>query len=227
MQARSTRSLVLQRRFTNVYRKELWGPLKSGPGSGRRVTRPVREAVRSVMENLFPAGSSVSFTDAPCGDMTWMPLLLNELTTESGFAIQYTGIDIVEELVHANRSSMEDTPGLSYRFIHRDLTEKSPSRSDIIFCKDLVNHLCFDDICRILAGFNESGSTYLLISSNRGHRNLDAKLMRGNQSRHIDLEGPPFLLQPPRWSDGYLALWRLPVPLDSRATPHPEPGCVS
>lgn len=176
------------------------------------------------MEGLFQAGSRVTFTDAPCGDMTWMPLLLRELTTGSEYVLDYTGVDIVEELLSANRALLDDVHKLSYRFIHRDLAEQAPPRSDIIFCKDLVNHLCFADIFNVLSGFNESGSNYLLITSNRGHQNLDAKIMRGNQSRHINLEGPPFLLPPPQWSDRYLALWQLPLPLDFRAVPRFAPG---
>jgi hypothetical protein len=176
------------------------------------------------MEDLFRPGSRVTFTDAPCGDMTWMPLLLTELTTRSGYILDYTGIDIVEEMLSANRALLGDVNGLSCRFVHQDLAEQAPPRSDIIFCKDLVNHLCFADIFNVLSGFNESGSDYLLISSNRGHQNLDAKIMRGNQSRHINLEGAPFLLPPPQWSDGYLSLWRLPLPLDFHAAPQFAPG---
>ncbi len=172
------------------------------------------------MEGLFRAGSRVAFTDAPCGDLTWMPLLLNDLATRSNYILDYTGIDIVEDLLSANQSLLSDVNGLNYRFIHQDLAEQTPPRSDIIFCKDLVNHLCIADIFNVLSSFNESGSSYLLITSNRGHQNLDAKVMRGNQSRHINLEGPPFLLPEPQWSDGYLALWQLPLPLDCRATPH-------
>ena len=180
-----------------------------------------------VMEELFPPGSKVTFVDAPCGDMTWIPLLLNELIAQSGYRIDYLGLDIVEDLILENSASVDNTPGLSCRFTQRDLTEVSPPQGDIIFCKDLINHLSFDDIRRVLVRFNESGSGYLLITSNRGHRNLDVKVMRGNASRHINLEGYPFLLSPPLWSNGYLALWELPIHLSNnhkqRFTPEGAP----
>ena len=151
--------------------------------------------------------------------MTWMPTFLDELTDEFDYRVSYTGIDIVEDLIKLNNDRFVHTSGnnTAYAFECFDLTRVAPPRGDIIFCKDLINHLVFDDIWRLLNRFNESRSTHLVISSNRGYTNFDHGKMVGNASRHVDLEAPPFSLKPTIWGDGYLALWKLPLQLRKTA----------
>ena len=207
----STPSGDLEKRFTEVYRQGLWGAQKSGPGSTVEATRARRRGIAALLGDIFPPGSTLPLVDAACGDMAWMPLLLEELAAEKGCRLNYVGVDIVKDLIDRNAGACESTGKIEYRFLHRDLTQSPPPRGDVIFCKDLVNHLVFDDIGRLLAGFNRSGSTWLLITSNEGHRNVNAEKMEGNASRHINLETAPFHLPRPHWSNGYLSLWRLPL----------------
>jgi hypothetical protein len=207
----NTPSGDLEKRFTEVYRKGLWGGQKSGPGSTVEATRAHRREIAALLGDLFPPGSKQTLVDAACGDMAWMPLLLEELVAKKGCRLKYVGVDIVKELIERNSEACVSTGKIEYRFLHRDLTQFPPPRGDVIFCKDLVNHLVFDDIDRLLAGFSRSGSTWLLITSNEGHRNFNAEKMEGNASRHINLETAPFHLPKPQWSNGYLSLWRLPL----------------
>lgn len=204
----------LEQRFTEVYRMGLWGPSRSGPGSTVAATRSLRRDIVGVMAELFPAGSTLTLVDAACGDMAWMPLLLEELTVRHDLRLRYVGVEIVRELVDRNAAACPGTERIGMEFLHRDLTLEPPPRGDLVFCKDLVNHLVFDDIWRVLDGFNRSGSGFLLITSNEGHRNLDAESMEGNASRHVNLEAAPFFLPRPAWCNGYLSLWRLPLDLE-------------
>lgn len=207
----STTSGDLEKRFTEVYRRGLWGAQKSGPGSTVEATRSRRRKIAAILGDLFPPGSTLTLVDAACGDMAWMPLLLEELEAAKGYRINYIGVDIVKELIDRNIETCGNTPKIEYRFLQRDLTQSPPPQGDVILCKDLVNHLVFDDIVRLLAGFSRSGSTWLLITSNEGHRNVDAERMEGGVSRHINLETAPFHLPRPLRSDGYLSLWSLPL----------------
>jgi hypothetical protein len=206
----------LEQRFTEVYRKGLWGPQKSGPGSTVDATRSLRNEISSLMGGLFPPGSTVALIDAACGDMAWMPLLLGELAVERGYVLRYVGVEIVKDLVEKNVETCRSAERIQYSFLHRDLTKSPPPRGDLILCKDLVNHLVFDDIWSLLDGFNRSGSRFLLITSNEGHCNLDIEKMEGNASRHLNLEAAPFFLPRPLWSNGYLSFWPLPLDLGER-----------
>ena len=207
----STPSGDLEKRFTEVYRRGLWGTQKSGPGSTVEATRSRRREIAAILGDLFPPGLTLTLVDAACGDMAWMPLLLEELAAAKGYRINYIGVDIVKDLIDRNIETCGNTAKIEYRFLQRDLTKSPPPRGDVIFCKDLVNHLVFDDIGRLFSGFNRSGSTWLIITSNEGHRNRNAEKMEGNASRHINLEAAPFDLPRPLRSDGYLSLWRLPL----------------
>ena len=55
----------------------------------------------------------VRLLDVPCGDMTWMRRFL-----ESRDDVDYTGIDIVPELIAAHKSSFGAT---TWKFEHRDI----------------------------------------------------------------------------------------------------------
>jgi 2-polyprenyl-3-methyl-5-hydroxy-6-metoxy-1,4-benzoquinol methylase len=196
-----------------VYHQNLWGALKSGPGSSIEATESVREDLQAQIRHLFKSETPITLVDAACGDMTWMPVLLEMLAVKYGYSIRYAGIDIVEELICANRARLVDTVDIKYSFQNLDLTKDVLPKGDLILCKDLINHLCFKDIWKILDNMNKSGSSYLIISSNRGHENFDPGVMKGNESRHVDLEADPFSLEKPIWSNSYLCLWKLPLEL--------------
>ena len=203
----------LEQRFTEVYRKGLWGPQKSGPGSTIEATRSLRKEIGVFLEGLFPPKTTVTLIDAACGDMAWMPLLLQELVTEKDYKLRYVGVEVVKDLVEKNAETFKGSEGIEYSFLHRDLTMRPPPRGDVIFCKDLINHLVFDDIWCLLEGFNRSKSRFLLITSNEGRCNLQVDKMEGNASRHLNLEASPFFLSRPLSSNGYLSLWPLPLDL--------------
>jgi hypothetical protein len=156
----------LEKRFTDVYRRNLWGPQKSGPGSTLEGTRRMREEIAALLRDLFPPASCLTFVDAGCGDMAWMPHLLEDLTVGRGYSLRHIGVDIVRGLIEKNSKTFHDTAQIQYHFMQGDLTKIPPPRGDIIFCKDLVNHLVFDHIWNLLEGFNKSETPWLLITSN-------------------------------------------------------------
>jgi hypothetical protein len=193
------RSRNLRARFTAVHDRRLWGAgeSRSGPGSGRdapSVALAAAALLRAQQEHGFH-----SLNDIPCGDFNWMPEALARLAP-----VRYIGFDIVRAALQRNR---ERHPGLEFRLL--DITAQTPPRADLIFCKDLFNHLSDDDIRRALRNMRRSGATWLLASNNPGAPYVP--LPDGPAaSRHLDLTAPPFACPPPLWTLGdYMSLWRL------------------
>jgi hypothetical protein len=206
----------MEQRFTEVYHTGEWSNNRAYPLSGRgstlEHTAQVRQNLTHIIATLFDKENVLRIIDAPCGDMTWMPVWLNEILLD-GWKIRYQGIDIVKPIVDENRAKVSITaPGLeSLTFEHSDITQTPIAKADLIICKELVNHLAFTDIFRLLRNFAASKSTYVIITSNKGWDNEELNLTSPGASRHIDLLRPPFNLPPPVYEDGFLSVWKNPV----------------
>jgi len=185
-------------RFTTLFTKARWVSLESasGPGSDRDsecVTHAI--AVLAMVARDFDIRS---LADLPCGDFNWMSLFL-----EDHPEIDYVGYDIVDELVAQNRAANPHR-----RFQVLDITADTPPPADLMFSKDLVNHLFERDVWSALRNMAASGSRYLMITSNNGHANTELELLTPRSSRHLDLSAWPYLLAEPVYADGYLSMWR-------------------
>ena len=193
------RSESLRSRFTTVYVEGLWGAdeTRSGAGSVKGshwVTLAAETIRRAVSENDLH-----SISDIPCGDFNWMPEVLAGLGP-----VRYIGFDIVAAALARNKARF---PAYEFRLL--DITCKAPPAADLIFCKDLLNHLTDADVRRAIANMRRSGSKFLLASNNPGVENAPLPEYP-NASRHLDITAPPFNLPPPLWCvEGYMSLWRL------------------
>ena len=204
----------LRRRFTAFHRAGAWsdarlGAPRSGLGSTVENTAGVRQALLTAIERLFAGRPTLSIIDAPCGDMTWMPLLLAELAPRFEH-IDYLGVDIVEGLIAGHRSLPALAPNVSWRFERLDITRSPIPPADLFFCKDLVNHLAHQDVARLLTRLRSSGCAYAMITSHRGAPNAELPRAGLGATRALDLRAPPFDWPAPIEDDGYLALWKLP-----------------
>ncbi len=198
----------IQQIFTSIYRLNAWGGTESvsGTGSGLMETRAVRTALRSLIEELAIA----TLLDIPCGDFHWM-----RETDLRG--VGYTGGDIVDDLVAANRSRF-GRPGRT--FLRLDLLSDALPRVDFVFCRDCLVHFSFSDVFRALDNVCRSGSTYLMATTFTGRdENVDIATGRW---RVLNLERAPFALPAPlriiaeecvqgdgAYADKSLGLWRV------------------
>ncbi len=90
-----------------------------------------------------------------------------------------------------------------------DITAEAPPAADLIFCKDLMNHLSDGDVRRAIENMRRSGSKFLLASNNCVDENIPLSRSR-NGSRLIDITAPPFSYPRPLWNiSDYMSLWRL------------------
>jgi hypothetical protein len=196
----------LKARFTEVFMLNTWRDSESASGPGSRRNSPCvkasTEALRLITQN-YQIGSIV---DIPCGDFNWMHEFLGQFPR-----IAYSGFDIVEPLIRKNQALFPE-----FDFSTLDITSDVPPRADLIFCKDLFNHLTYGDISRAIENMKASHSTYLLASNNFGWENKELHDNEGGASRHFDLTAGPFNFPAPIWQNApgavganYLGLWKL------------------
>ncbi len=194
-----TRWLGARTRFTAIYRTNVWGDDESASGKGsRKDSSSVREALDAL--NFIAEKYSIkSISDIPCGDFNWIGefLIQNPLIT-------YHGFDIVKDLIKSNQCKY---PGV--RFSQLNIINKVPEKADLIFCKDLINHLTNDEIFKSLRNMVLSGSTFILMTNNLHSKNSDLPQLRMATSRPVDLTSQPFKLPNPEWCTNYMALWRV------------------
>ena len=189
----------LTRRFTKVYDENAWGDdqSRSGPGS-RLESESVREALEA-LELVARDHAVGSLHDIPAGDFNWLWRFLDRHPE-----IAYRGFDVVPALVRANR-----TRAPARRFDVLNVVTTVPPGADLIFCKDLLNHLTFEDVGSALTNMARSGSKLLLASNNFGRANAELVEDLDGHSRHLDITAAPLCFPQPIWNSGYLGLWRL------------------
>lgn len=188
-----------RRRFEIVHDLNVWQDEESlsGPGS-RRDSGSVAEALAG-LEAVCRDHGVRSIADIPCGDFNWMPVFLAQHPE-----IAYRGFDIVPALIEGNRRKH---PGIAFEIL--DVTREVPPRADLIFCKDLFNHLRYADVRRAIDNMAASGSGLLLASNNFGSRNVELHRAFAGETRGLDICVAPLACPPPIWSTHYLGLWRL------------------
>lgn len=185
-------------RFSEVYARGLWQTDETASGLGsERASGQVAHAL-TLLDRFTRQYDIRSIADLPCGDFNWMPAYL-----KAHPQVAYVGYDVVPALIEANRSRFPER-----RFDLLDVTEAVPERADLLFCKDLLNHLSEADIWTALANMIGSGATYLLLTTNRGFANMDLEADVPHASRFLNLQASPYDLPPPLFGDHYFLLWR-------------------
>jgi SAM-dependent methyltransferase len=167
--------------FREIYETNGWSGQESisGLGSGLDNTRVLRVA----LPELFRRLGIRSVLDAPCGDFRWMGQV--DLR-----GIDYIGLDIVPDVIAENQARH---PGR--RFVVGDIITGKLPAVDLVFCRDCLVHLSYDQIFSALANIAASGARYLLTTT-FVERNRNADIATGDW-RPINLCIPPFELPPP------------------------------
>ena len=195
----------------------------SGPGSSLAQTGELRERLPLALQHL----GIESLLDAPCGDFNWMRHVATGVAS-------YVGIDVnartIADLQRAHGSPRR-------RFVACDLTRDALPRADAIFCRDLLPHLSFAEIARVLANFRRSGARWLLTTTFTGARpNVDTSDCNW---RTLNLTLAPFGFPAPAllldercsevggaYRDKSIAAWRLDE-LPIRAAAEREPASMT
>lgn len=139
--------------FTSIYKNNTWGSSESYSGSGSHIN--TTKVIRAMLPILWKQYNIHTFLDAPCGDYNWM----KEVEKPN---ITYIGGDIVSELIEQNNHKYK-TENVSFRVI--DITKDTLPMVDMIFCKDCLQHLSYENVFKALKNFKGSNSKYLLATS--------------------------------------------------------------
>lgn len=198
----------LQDKFTEVYRHNLFKGRKSKSGEG---SDDVQTAViRNAIPELINQYKVSSFLDAPCGDWYWMSKV-------NMGATNYIGADIVQEMIDKHNQNYANS-NTSFQCIN--LVEGPLPKVDMIFSRDCLVHLSFEDSLKIIQNFKDSGAKYLLTTTFTARDNnvdLDSLFWRT-----LNLQKAPFNFPEPialinenctegdgKFTDKCLGLWRL------------------
>jgi SAM-dependent methyltransferase len=142
-----------EKAFDEIFNKNMWGNNESRSGEGSTVKWT--EELRKFLKNIIIEHEIKSFLDSPCGDFNWMRY------TEFPEDFQYVGIDISPSIVHMHRNNYSNH--YKYQFLHRDMATLPPYKAfDVIFSRDVLQHLPMADINQILKNWENSGSKYLV-----------------------------------------------------------------
>lgn len=207
-EAAALSGLSLEERFARIYQTNLWsdGESRSGAGSSLDATARLRAELPPLLRRL----NARRLLDVPCGDFNWMSQV--DLS-----GIDYTGGDIVESMIEANRERYESP---ARRFMRVDLTSGPLPDADVILCRDCLVHFSFDNIIAAFRAMKASGAQYLLTTTFLD-RQVNEDIVDGDW-RPINLVESPFLLPAPQsviledcmeeggaYADKALAVWRV------------------
>lgn len=189
-------------RFDAIFRGNHWRNTESvsGFGSSMEATEGARVAVAE-MAARYSIGSLL---DVPSGDFNWM--------RHVDFRGSYCGADIVRELVAMNQQRYGND---RRRFVVLDVIHDPLPRSDLILCRDCLNHLSLDEAVRALANIRASGSPYVALTHYPTIR-VNRSQKSGFDYTPLNLERAPFNWPRPLaiWEETgepgkTLALWRI------------------
>jgi SAM-dependent methyltransferase len=169
--------------FEIIYRENYWRSKESFSGAGSTIASTKK--IRKVLPILWEKYDIKTVLDVPCGDFNWM----KEVDKSKIF---YIGGDIVKELVDNNIQKYQ-SENISFKVL--DITKDILPKVDMIFCKDCLQHLSYENIHKSLINFKQSGSKYLLTTSYlMTWKNWD--IMDGDY-RPLNLRKKPFNLPKP------------------------------
>jgi hypothetical protein len=196
----------MRERFTRIYENRFWEVSEScsGPGSTLEQTTKLIYELPLLLHSL----EIRTLLDVPCGDFNWM----NKVDLQG---ILYFGAEIVAELVKQNRQKYATS---DRQFLQLDMTRDPLPKADLVFCRDGLVHLSFDDIAKALENFRQSGASYLLATTFPIHE--ENRDIETGDWRPLNLEAAPLVLGKPElllnescpekgFEDKSLGLWKL------------------
>lgn len=153
----------------------------SGAGSTRFQTRVIRQKLPEIFREL----GVKNVVDIPCGDFHWM----RDVDLAD---IHYTGADVVDEMVRKNQQ-LFGGPLRAFECVNL-ITGPLPA-ADLVFCRDCLVHLPFEDALAAIETIRQSKCQWLLTTTftrETPNTDLDAAGWRA-----LNLTLPPFNLPKP------------------------------
>lgn len=185
--------------FKWIHETNKWGSPESVSGKGSELDQTV--AIRRQLPELIDELKVDSILDIPCGDLNWLEHV--------DLPVDYTGADIVTELIERNRQRY---PGL--RFLVLDACKDQLPDAELVLMRDLLVHLSFADIRLVAKNLRACKSTYLACTTYPDVE-INRDKLTGNHHR-LNLQIAPFswptpllLLDEAEKHGKALGIWRL------------------
>lgn len=164
--------------FSAIYRHNGFVGTESLSGAGS--TWFQTRIIRRELPKLFRQLNVKSVVDIPCGDFHWM----RDVDLAD---IHYIGVDLVDEMVRKNQSLFGNT---FREFQCIDLISGPLPVADLIFCRDCLVHLPYEDALAAVETIRQSKCQWLLTTTfTRDTPNLD---LDAAGWRALNLTLPPF-----------------------------------
>ena len=180
--------------FNSIYKSNYWNKSKnfnpkfqsySGPGSIPN-SRQTNNLITN-LEKFFINNNIKKILDAPCGDCAWIEGLFK-------MNIEYTGIDIVNELIVKNNKKFQKNQKIN--FFCEDLTEYNKFDGyDFVLLRDFFIHLPIENIQNILNNLRKSNCKFYAFNSYESVK-INKEISTG-QHRKINLMEKPFSCEEP------------------------------
>ena len=132
--------------FTSIYKSNHWVQKDntlsvdsmSVSGHGSNVNTNQFFELKKNFSKIIDDNHINSILDMPCGDFLW----LHEIIKDKN--IHYVGVDIVDELIEANKKKYQNK---NFSFINDDIVNFNTSKKfDLILIRDLFIHIQNSDI---------------------------------------------------------------------------------
>jgi 2-polyprenyl-3-methyl-5-hydroxy-6-metoxy-1,4-benzoquinol methylase len=169
--------------FTIIHQTNHWqgDSSASGVGSDNKQTAVIRQ----VLPDIIASFHIDTMLDLPCGDFNWMQHVALPIK-------KYIGADIVEELIQTNQARYASA---QRQFRILDLTRDELPAANLLFCRDCLVHLSFEDIAKIFHNLKNSSIQYLLTTT--FPTRTENKDIRTGDWRVLNLQAAPFHLPEP------------------------------
>ena len=190
------RDISAQEVFEKIYSEGVWGHDEDGnttSGTGSHAENIVAPYIRSVSRMLSEMKDPV-IVDLGCGDFNVGKNFLE-------YAKHYIACDISSIIIGRNRDKF-DEPNLD--FIQLNLAEDDFPRGDVVFVRQVLQHMSNDDIKRFVEKINRlKPCKYLVVTEHlptepRYRANIDKPTGPGTRvgiNSGIDLAQEPFFLE--------------------------------
>ena len=176
----------LKSRFTEIYKTGVWkeGEDAGAPDSGAGSTLAATDVLRHALPGLLQDLDARVLLDIGCGDFTWMQHV--------SFPQKYIGIDVVDTVIDANNKQFKTK---IREFAVCDATKDDLPEADTVLCRQVLFHLCFSDIKKLLENVLSKDRAYLIADSDRS--SLFNSDIPSGDFRLFNLEANPFRFPTP------------------------------
>jgi hypothetical protein len=180
--------------FTSIYKSNHWVQIDdnlttdsiSVSGHGSNINTNQFFNLQKIFTKIIVNKKINSVLDIPCGDFLWFYEIIKDKN------IDYFGVDIVKELIEANRIKYQNK---NFSFINHDIVNFDTYRKfDLILIRDLFIHIQNSDIKKIIQNIEKMDFRYIALNSYNNKVNDDVIV---GKHRKVNLLIEPFNLNQP------------------------------